>query len=51
MSKELFGHEVVGFDGAFDILAVDADSNAHQHVLRPLNHLLKDRLKVLLKHW
>jgi hypothetical protein len=33
----LLRHEVVRLDGRVDILAVDADGNAHQHVLRTLH--------------
>ena len=42
VDEPLLGHEVVGFDGAVDVGAVDAHGHAHQHVLRPLHRLAVD---------
>ena len=33
MGEVLFGHQIVGLEGAFDVCAVYANSNAHDHVL------------------
>jgi len=33
MGKVLRGHEIVGFDCFFNVVAVDADGDAHDHVL------------------
>ena len=39
VGEPTLGHEVVRLDGRVDVLQVNADRHAHQHVLRPLNHL------------
>lgn len=36
MSEEALRHEVVCFDGALNVLAVNADRHSHKHVLRAL---------------
>jgi hypothetical protein len=38
MGKVTLGHEVVGFDNPFDILAMDANSDTHDHLLRSLGY-------------
>jgi hypothetical protein len=38
VSEPLLGHQVVGFDGGFDIIVVNTASDTHQHVLRPFHH-------------
>ena len=38
MGKVLLRHELVGLDGGVDVLAVDADRDAHDHVLRPFRN-------------
>ena len=40
--EELLRHHVVRLDGVVDVLAVDANGDAHEHVLRPLHHLPVD---------
>ena len=32
MREQLLRHQVVGFDGGLDVLAVNADGHAHQHL-------------------
>ena len=39
MGKVLLAHQLVGLDGRVDVLAVDADRDPHNHVLRPLGDL------------
>lgn len=39
-------HQVVGFDGALDVVTMDANGNAHQHVLRALGNLAVDAKQV-----
>ena len=38
MRKVTLRHEVVGLDNPFDILAMDANSDTHDHLLRPLSY-------------
>lgn len=33
MSKVTLGHEIIGFDDAFDVIAMHFDGDAHNHVL------------------
>ena len=40
MSEPALRHEVVGFDGSFDICFVNPYGDPHQHVLGPLDHFL-----------
>ena len=40
------GQQVVGLAGAVDVLLVDADGHAHQHVLWALHHLVVDAQQV-----
>ena len=36
MGEVAFGHEVVGLDGAINVVLVDTNGNSHEHVLRSL---------------
>ena len=36
MGEVTFGHEVVGLDGAINIVLVDTNGDSHEHVLRSL---------------
>ncbi len=44
--EELLRHEIVGLDGAFDVLAVDTNSDTHEHVLGTLSNLAVNTEKV-----
>ena len=35
----LLGHEVIGLKDSLDVIAVDADGNTHEHLLRALDNL------------
>jgi hypothetical protein len=37
--EPLLAHEVVSLDGRVDVAQVDAKRHAHEHLLRPLDHL------------
>ena len=39
MSEQFFRHHVIRFYGSIDVIAMDADGDPHQHVLRTLNNL------------
>ena len=39
MREPALAHEVVGLDGTFDVMLVDANGNSHIHVLRALGYL------------
>ena len=42
MREPLLREQVVRLDRGLDVVAVDTDRDAHQHVLRPLHHLSVD---------
>ena len=39
MREQLLGHHVVRLDGSVDVFTVNADCDAHQHVLRTFDNL------------
>ena len=39
MSEQFFRHHVIRLYGSIDVIAMDADGDPHQHVLRTLNNL------------
>ncbi len=39
VSEQPFRHHIVGLDGGIDVLAMNANGDSHEHVLRPLDYL------------
>lgn len=39
MGEEPLGHEVIRLDNLVDVVLVDTNRHAHDHMLRPLHHL------------
>jgi len=46
MSEVALGQQVVRDDGGVNVLAVNADSDTHEHVLRTLGHFVVDAEQV-----
>ena len=46
VSEVFGGHEIVGFDGFFNVLAVDTDGDSHDHVLRTFGDFTVDSQEV-----
>ena len=46
VSEVFGGHEIVGFDCLFNVVAVNADRNTHDHMLRTFSHLTINPQKV-----
>lgn len=46
MGKPAVRQQVVGFNGSIDIVFVDADRHAHQHLLGALHNLAVDAKQV-----
>ena len=39
MREPLFGHQMIRFNGRIDVTKMNAESDTHEHMLRPLYNL------------